>query len=131
MELKRATPKRGRSVPRGWRAAVLLFGCCATFFVLGAWLRGTGFFGRTVAWVDQVSRALPNMVDGLLADPPRLVVRTYSTHYGKESGELPTYAAWYREHEQPGMTDAEFLAADDYVLELSDFLERFGVPRRD
>jgi hypothetical protein len=60
--------------------------------------------------------------------PPTIQMRTYSTHYKKFSSELPTYAGWYREHEQKDMTDEEFLAADEYVLELTDFRARFGLP---
>ena len=56
------------------------------------------------------------------------LVRTYSTHYETYSGELGTYAAWYRDHEQPDMTDAEFHAADEFVIELEDFRVRFGAP---
>ena len=62
------------------------------------------------------------------AAQPRLRVRTYSTHYKAYSSDLPTYAQWYRQWEQPGMSDAEFLAAEDFTLELSDFRERFGAP---
>jgi hypothetical protein len=60
---------------------------------------------------------------------PRIAVRTYSTHYKKSSGEISEYADWYREHEQPQMSAAQFLAADDYELALKDFRERFGAPR--
>jgi len=59
---------------------------------------------------------------------PKVSVRTYSTHYETWSGDLETYADWYREHEQPEMTDLEFLAADDFEIELSDFRTRFGPP---
>ena len=64
----------------------------------------------------------------LEADRPRIEVRTYSTHYDAYSSELDTYAAWYREREQPGMTDEEFLAADEFTIELTDFRARFGSP---
>ena len=63
------------------------------------------------------------------SDPPTIQMRTFSTYYGTYSGDLPTYADWYREHEQPGMTDAEFHAAEEFDLPLSDFRERFGAPR--
>ena len=36
-------------------------------------------------------------------------MRTFSTYYEKYSGELATYSEWYREHEQPDMTDEEFV----------------------
>jgi hypothetical protein len=64
----------------------------------------------------------------LAASTPILRVRTYSTHYKQLSGALPTYAAWYREHEQPDMTDVEFLEADAFEVELVDFRKRFGEP---
>lgn len=57
---------------------------------------------------------------------PVLQVRTYSTHYKTFSGETPEYVAWYRDHEQPKMTDAEFLAADEFTVPLKDFRTRFG-----
>jgi hypothetical protein len=62
-------------------------------------------------------------------DPPRVEVRTYSTHYDAYSSELPTYAQWYKPREQPQMSDAEFLRADEFTLELRDFRTRFGTGR--
>lgn len=59
---------------------------------------------------------------------PRVDIRTYSTHYQAYSGELPTYAPWYRSWEQPDMSDTAFLQADEFVLELGDFYARFGEP---
>jgi hypothetical protein len=59
---------------------------------------------------------------------PTLQVRTYSTHYEKLSSELDTYASWYREHEQPDASDAEFLASEEFEIPLADFRERFGPP---
>lgn len=64
------------------------------------------------------------------AEPPTLSMRTFSTYYGKHASELPTYAEWYREHEQPKMTDAEFLAAEEYEIVLDNFQARFGPPAR-
>ena len=61
---------------------------------------------------------------------PTVEVRTYSTHYATESSELETYIEWYRDHEQPEMSAEEFHAADEFVLELVDFGERFGPPQR-
>jgi hypothetical protein len=61
---------------------------------------------------------------------PTVRVRTYSTRYQAFSSDLPTYAAWYRPGEQPKMTDAEFLAAEDFTLTLDDFRARFGKPKR-
>jgi len=65
----------------------------------------------------------------LAGEKPKIKVRTYSTHYRMLSSELDTYASWYREHEQPEMTDAEFLAAEEYEISLVDFRERFGLPK--
>ena len=62
----------------------------------------------------------------LTASRPRVEVRTYSTHYRAYSSELPTYTQWYRQHEQPDMSDEEFLRADQFTLELVDFRARFG-----
>ena len=78
----------------------------------------------------------PSLGDGWLRElqftlddaRPRVHVRTYSTHYKAYSSELPGYAQWYRRWEQPQMSDAEFLAADDFTLELTDFRARFGAP---
>jgi len=58
-------------------------------------------------------------------DVPSVKVSSYSTHYKKFSREMPEYAAWYRGHEQPEMTDAEFHDADDYTITLEDFRVRF------
>lgn len=58
-----------------------------------------------------------------------MTVSTYSPHYGKFSGEVPAYAAWYKQAEQPRLDDAAFLAMDDYRVELGDFRARFGEPR--
>ncbi len=56
---------------------------------------------------------------------PSIQVKTYSTHYKKFSSEIPEYAKWYRPNEQPSMTDAEFLAAEEFVIPLADFRARF------
>jgi hypothetical protein len=65
------------------------------------------------------------MTFDMASSTPRITSKTYSTHYKKFSGELPEYASWYRPHEQPKMTDAEFLAAEDFVITLADFRQRF------
>ncbi len=62
-------------------------------------------------------------------EPPTIAVRTYSTHYGAFSDELPEYVAWYREHEQKDMSDEAFLAAESFDVTLPDFRARFGPPR--
>ena len=59
---------------------------------------------------------------------PRLDVRTYSSYYSKYASDIANYARWYRDIEQPNMTDAEFLAADEFTIELHDFRSRFGAP---
>ena len=64
----------------------------------------------------------------LSSEPPTVMVRTYSTHYETYSSGLETYALWYRDHEQPDMTDEEFHAADEFVITLEDFRDRFGAP---
>lgn len=62
-------------------------------------------------------------------DIPMVEVKTYSTYYKKYSGEFENYVTWYRDMEQPGMSDADYLAADDYTIELGDFKKRFGEPK--
>lgn len=64
------------------------------------------------------------------AGRPRLVVRTFSTHYGRYASQLPSYADWYRAHEQPRMSDVEFLAAEEFEVPLPDFEARFGAAAR-
>ena len=59
-------------------------------------------------------------------EPPRISVRTRSSHYRKVAPNLAEYAGWYREHERPELSDAEFLAADHFELTLDDFRSRFG-----
>jgi hypothetical protein len=60
---------------------------------------------------------------------PRIDVRTYSTFYRELSSEIDRYADWYKGHEQPSMTDEEFLSAEEFTIPLVDFRERFGSPR--
>ncbi|MBW2292646.1 MAG: metallophosphoesterase [Deltaproteobacteria bacterium] len=66
------------------------------------------------------------MTFDLESDPPRVEVRTWSSHYLASARDLETYAAWYRAHEQPGMSDGEFIAEDSFELLLDDFHDRFG-----
>ncbi len=58
--------------------------------------------------------------------PATVTVRTYSSHYRKHSRSMPQYADWYKPYEQPGMSDAEFHDADDFIIELDGFERRFG-----
>ena len=80
----------------------------------------------------------PGISDGWLrlmqfdmsGDVPIINVRTYSTYYQKFSTEIPEYVSWYRDLEQPNMTDEEFMAADHFTIHLSDFKSRFGSPKK-
>ena len=65
------------------------------------------------------------MIFDMRADIPRLHVRTYSSHYKKLSTETPDYAAWYKAKEKPTLSDDEFHKGDDFVIELTDFRQRF------
>jgi hypothetical protein len=65
----------------------------------------------------------------LAATQPRVRVQTWSSHYRKHASELSDYAAWYRDYEQPGMSDAEFMTADEFTLELPGFHRRFAAAR--
>ena len=60
------------------------------------------------------------------SETPRISVRTYSTHYKKESAATPEYASWYKAAEKPKLSDADFLAQENFILELPDFRKRFG-----
>lgn len=56
---------------------------------------------------------------------PVVRVSTYSTHYKKRSRDTAEYAAWYRELEQPALTDSQFAQQDDFAFDLTDFRARF------
>jgi hypothetical protein len=58
-------------------------------------------------------------------DIPTVKVETWSSHYDKYSRDMPHYADWYRDGEQPGISDEAFYAADQFTLELHGFRERF------
>lgn len=60
----------------------------------------------------------------------RLQVRTYSTHFKTYASDLPDYARWYRAAEHPELSDADFLAEDEFTIELDDFYLRFGRPAK-
>lgn len=62
--------------------------------------------------------------------PATITVRTYSSHYGQYSSDMDRYADWYRAKEQPRMSDAEFMAADDFVIRLEGFKHRFARARQ-
>lgn len=62
---------------------------------------------------------------------PKASVRTYSTHYNKFASDIPEYADWYKEREgMSALSDAEFLARDEFEIELSGFRERFGMGKK-
>ncbi len=82
--------------------------------------------GRAAATGDGWFR---EMIFHTLGANPRVDVRTYSSYYESYSSELDTYAEWYKEAEQPEMTDEQFLAADEFTIELTDFRSRFGLPQ--
>jgi hypothetical protein len=83
----------------------------------------TGSIGLGDGWLRLLDFDLTGTV-------PRLQVRTYSTYFKARASELPNYAAWYKPREQPGMTDEAFLAEEEFSIELDDFVQRFGQPRR-
>jgi len=60
------------------------------------------------------------------ATPATLSVRTYSSHYRGYSRDIPDYADWYRDREQPQLSDTEFHDVDDFVIRLEGFESRFG-----
>ncbi len=60
---------------------------------------------------------------------PMIRVKTYSSYYQSYPSEQDSYAAWYKEHEKPDLSDQDFLKTDDFVLELSDFHARFSSAR--
>ncbi|WP_057663611.1 hypothetical protein [Stenotrophomonas koreensis] len=60
-------------------------------------------------------------------DNPSIHVRTYSTHYGKYSTQVPDYGRWYKEAEQQShLSDAQFRARDDFRIALDGFHQRFA-----
>ncbi|MDJ0877663.1 MAG: hypothetical protein QNI86_03575 [Halieaceae bacterium] len=60
------------------------------------------------------------------SEVPVISVRTYSSHYQGFSVDFEDYADWYKDQEKPTATDAEFMTADEFTLQLSDFRQRFG-----
>ncbi|MEZ6012002.1 MAG: serine/threonine protein phosphatase [Hyphomonas sp.] len=59
------------------------------------------------------------------ADVPVMTVDTYSTYYKKASRDTEEYAAWYKAHEKPDLSDEAFHDEDDYSIVLEDFRARF------
>ena len=60
------------------------------------------------------------------AEPATITIKTYSSHYQRYSSDTETYADWYKAAEQPQMSDVEFYDADDFVILLDGFRQRFG-----
>ncbi|APL93592.1 serine/threonine protein phosphatase [Sphingobium indicum] len=56
-------------------------------------------------------------------------VKTISTYYKSTASKLPTYSAFYKEKEKPTATDEEFIASDEFALDLDDFHARFAPAR--
>jgi hypothetical protein len=56
---------------------------------------------------------------------PLVRVRTYSTHYKRNSIDTPQYARWYKAKEKPELSDEAFHREDDFQLRLTDFHARF------
>ena len=92
--------------------------------------------GRGQALIDAGRSKRTGLGDGWLrlmrfdfaTEPATIRVRTYSSHYREFSTDMENYAAWYRDREQPLMSDDEFHAADDFVIRLHGFERRFGAP---
>ena len=84
-----------------------------------------GFMGGPVGLGDGWLRLLHFDTE---SNPPRISVETYSTYYQQKSSEMPEYVDRYRDHEQPNMTDEQFLEAEEFEVVLEDFRERFGMP---
>ncbi|RYY23124.1 MAG: serine/threonine protein phosphatase [Sphingomonadales bacterium] len=60
-------------------------------------------------------------------DKPQVRIRTYSTHYKGFSSDLPQYAEWYKTKDgQKKLTDAEYLARDEFTIALTEFHARFA-----
>lgn len=82
--------------------------------------------GVQSAWPAEIGDGWMRMMTfDMAAATPTIKVRTYSTHYKKLSVDTPDYVKWYRDHEQPKMSDADFQKADDFAIELTDFRARF------
>ncbi|QSF55708.1 serine/threonine protein phosphatase [Brevundimonas fontaquae] len=66
------------------------------------------------------------MAFDMTGETPTVRVRAYSTHYRQYASDQPEYAQRYKPNEQPQMSDADFVASDDFVIRLEDFRARFG-----
>lgn len=101
------------------------------------WQLLSDFQDRQQVYRDLAGQAAPDrggLGDGWLrllefdfsAAVPRMGVRTYSTYFNVFASELPGYVAWYKAREKPALGDENFLAEDEFTIELDDFLQRFG-----
>lgn len=63
---------------------------------------------------------------------PTVTVKTYSTFYKKYAAEMADYAKNYKNIEQASanLSDEQFVAMDDYTIQLTDFKKRFGEPKQ-
>ena len=61
------------------------------------------------------------MAFDMTGETPTVRVRAYSTHYRQYASDQPEYAGRYKPNEQPQMSDADFVASDDFVIRLEDF----------
>lgn len=58
---------------------------------------------------------------------PSVQVRTYSTHYKSYASDMAAYSAYYKQLEGQGkLTDRDFVARDEFQIDLADFHRRFG-----
>nr|WP_254302524.1 serine/threonine protein phosphatase [Sphingobium chlorophenolicum] len=60
---------------------------------------------------------------------PHIQVQTISTYFKSTASKLPTYAVFYKAAEKPKASDADFIAADEFTLDLDDFTSRFASAR--
>lgn len=62
-------------------------------------------------------------------EAPYVDVQTWSSHYRKHASELSTYGEWYKGSQYGNMSDEEFLATEEFRIDLIDFRARFGLPQ--
>ena len=84
--------------------------------------------GRSKSFVGIGDGWLRLMQFDLSDESATIRVKTFSNFYDKFSGEVDNYASWYKMREQPDMSDLEFYTADDFIIRLDDFFQRFGKP---
>jgi hypothetical protein len=84
--------------------------------------------GRTKYFVGIGDGWFRLMQFDLSAEPATIRVKTFSSYLGQFSSEVDNYANWYKTREQPNLSDLEFHAADDFIIRLDGFFQRFGQP---